>query len=133
MFFKLEDGVPIWAIATTEVERLNWDENGNLITTTKTGHLYTIEELAKYPEYELLEPPSPEIVARAAQIEGTVFSHTEFERLLTEKTPKEMKIETLENENAILALELVQSQVALDQVQSEQAALLLALIQAEVM
>jgi len=46
-------------------------------------------------------------------------------------TPQD-RIATLETENAVIALDLIETQIALEQVQSEQAALLLALVEAEV-
>lgn len=45
-----------------------------------------------------------------------------------QKTPDQIRIEQLENESALLAMELIDTQITLEQTQSEQAALLLALI-----
>jgi hypothetical protein len=47
------------------------------------------------------------------------------------ETPAQ-KTERLDQENALLALELVETQITLEQTQSEQAALLLTLVEAEV-
>lgn len=114
--FRLDDGKPVWAIAKATVET---DDGPQVI------HLYDESELADHPEAESLEPPSAEILARAAQIEGAVFSRSEFERLLYEKSREEL----LEEENAFLAIELATTQSRLDQAESEQAALILALVQ----
>jgi len=68
---------------------------------------------------------------------GQLIDVTQREKTLAEivaenspppKTAEQLQFEQLESENALMALDLIDTQIALEQTQSEQAALLLALI-----
>lgn len=96
MHFKLVDGNPVWALAMVTVG-----------SDQDTFYLYDPEELEQYPEHVLLDSPSPEILARAAQIQGMTYSRTEFERLLHEKTSEEL----LREQNAQLLMASAQQSI----------------------
>lgn len=96
MYFKLEDGKPLWALAKATVE-------------DKEVYLYTADEMAQHTEAISLPQPSPEILARAAQIEGRTLSRSEFERLLTEKTREELLQDQIDAQQAVIDALLLES------------------------
>lgn len=96
MHFRLDDGAPVWAIATATI--IVDDEEQTIL-------LFDQEDLEQYPDHTLLDPPSPEILARSKQIEGRTLSKSEFERLLLEPEPDNpllQQIANLEAENLTL-------------------------------
>lgn len=115
MHFRLDDGKPVWAIAKTviDVKIPVLDEQGEEATETvqQEIYLYTEEEFAQYPDAEPIEQPTPEILSRAAQIEGMTLSKSEFERMLFEKTKEEQlqeQVESLQNEKIDLQLAIAE-------------------------
>ncbi|MNW34044.1 hypothetical protein D3C74_110110 [compost metagenome] len=112
MHFKLDDGKPVWAIATTLVE-------------SETIYLYEQSELAEQPNHVLLDPPTQDILIRVAQIEGKTLSRSEFERLLNEKTSDEL----IQEQNAQLLLANADHNLLIQEQQQQIAALLIQVAQ----
>ncbi|MFC4305701.1 hypothetical protein [Cohnella boryungensis] len=91
-----------------------------------------IEELDTLGTHYVLEEELPEIVL-STPAGYAAIRNAEGEYAL-EAVPQEpeSQITQLENENALLALEIADMQIRLDQTEAEQARLLLALVEAEV-
>lgn len=96
MYFRLDDGKPVWAL-------------GKVTAEEQDIYLFTEDELVMYPEAVILQQPPPKILARAAQIEGRTLSRSEFERLLTEKTREELLQDQLDAQQAIIDVLLLES------------------------
>ncbi|MFC4305812.1 hypothetical protein [Cohnella boryungensis] len=111
MRFRLDDGKPMWAIATAQIEREALDEQGQPTIVTETIYLYDPSEMAEYPDPVLLDQPTPEILARGAEIEGRTLSRSEFERMLFEKTPEDLRLEE-ETKIQLALAELAEAQEA---------------------
>lgn len=96
MYFRLDDGKPVWALGKATIR----DEE---------VYLYTANEMAQHPEAAPLPQPSPEILARAAQIEGKTLSRSEFELLLSEKTPEELLQDQISAQQAVIDVLLLEA------------------------
>lgn len=82
MYFKLIDGVPIWATHKKDDE---YYFEGDVIPESAEG----------------IEQPTQELLERAEKLKGKTFSRSEFERLLFSTNPEE-EIETLKRSIAEL-------------------------------
>ncbi|WP_028609232.1 hypothetical protein [Paenibacillus harenae] len=77
-----------------------------------------------FPYFSIITDANGELI----DVEPRDKTPEEIEAEKPKKTPDQLRIEQLENESAMIAMELIDTQIALEQTQSEQAALLLALI-----
>lgn len=80
------------------------------------------------------DPPTPPAPVDLTQFWVEGLTPQEVDALRNAPRPETVhdQVAQLQSENALLALELVDTQIALNQAQNEQAALLLALVEAEV-
>ena len=114
--------------------RFDVQEYLNALVQYERDYADYLDALNQYDAESEEEPPIPPapVNGRDFWFEGMSQEEIEAIRNVPREPTTEERINELENENALLALELVNTQIELEQTQQEQAALLLELVEKEV-